>query len=139
MLLAPRGWRVRSLDWRLSQSGFDPSYGKLICLATLMSSDRTKQSCLWMTIYIYIYIWWLIRPMVWIIRDTWVTEDIREIRNKWGTDSYFEYLDKILHLTFITLSNSLVIFELLYVFQLCSHLWRFLPINLRPIAALKLH
>ena len=26
------------------------------CLATLMSSDRTKQICLWMTIYIYIYI-----------------------------------------------------------------------------------
>ena len=25
------------------------------CLATLMSSDRTKQICLWMTIYIYIY------------------------------------------------------------------------------------
>ena len=57
MLLAPRGWRVRSLDWRLSQPGFDPSYGKLIRLATLMSSDRTKQICLWMTIYIYIYIY----------------------------------------------------------------------------------
>ena len=26
-----------------------------MCLATLMSSDRTKQICLWMTIYIYIY------------------------------------------------------------------------------------
>ena len=38
----------------LSRPGFDPSYGKLICLATLMSSDRTKQICLWMTIYIYI-------------------------------------------------------------------------------------
>ena len=56
LLLAPRGWRVRGLDWRLSQPGFDPSYGKLICLATLMSSDRTKQICLWMNIYIYIYI-----------------------------------------------------------------------------------
>ena len=52
MLLAPRGWRVRSLDCRLSQPGLDPSSGKLICLATLMSSDRTKQICLWMTIYI---------------------------------------------------------------------------------------
>ena len=40
--------------WRLSQPGFDPSYGKLVCLATLMSSDRTKQICLCMTIYIYI-------------------------------------------------------------------------------------
>ena len=47
---------VSGLDWRLSQPGFDPSYGKLVCLATLMSSDRTKQICLWMTIYIYIYI-----------------------------------------------------------------------------------
>ena len=56
LLLAPSGWRVRGLDWRLSQPGFDPSYGKLICLATLMSSEKTKQICLWMTIYIYIYI-----------------------------------------------------------------------------------
>ena len=55
MLLAPCGWRVRILDWRLSQPGFDPSYRNL-CLATLMSSDRTKQISLWMTIYIYIYI-----------------------------------------------------------------------------------
>ena len=38
----------------MSQPGFDPSYGKLVCLATLMSSDRTKQICLWMTIYIYV-------------------------------------------------------------------------------------
>ena len=50
--LVPCGWRVRSLDWRLSQPGFGPGYGKLVCLATLMSSDRTKQICLWMTIYI---------------------------------------------------------------------------------------
>ena len=33
---------------------FDPSYGKLVCLATQMSSDRTKQICLLMTIYIII-------------------------------------------------------------------------------------
>ena len=45
---------VRGLDWYLSQPGFDPSYGKLVCLTTLMNSDRTKQICLWMTIYIYI-------------------------------------------------------------------------------------
>ena len=32
-----------------------PATGRY-CLATLMSSDRTKQICLWMTIYIYIYI-----------------------------------------------------------------------------------
>ena len=48
---------VRGLDWRLSQLGFDSSYGKLVCLATLMSFDRTKQICQWMTIYIYIYIY----------------------------------------------------------------------------------
>ena len=57
MLLTPRGWRVRSLDWCLRQPGFDPGYGKLICLATLMSSDRTKQICLWMTIEVSIYIY----------------------------------------------------------------------------------
>ena len=55
--MAPRGLIVRSLAWRLSQPGFDPSYGKLICLATLMSSDRTKQICLRMYIYIYIFIY----------------------------------------------------------------------------------
>ena len=45
--------RGRVLDWPLSQPSFDPSYGKLVCLATLMNSDRTKQIRLWMTIYIY--------------------------------------------------------------------------------------
>ena len=37
----------------MSQPGFDPSFGNLTCLSTPMSSDRTKQICLWMTIYIY--------------------------------------------------------------------------------------
>ena len=46
----------RGFYWHLCQPGFDPSYGKLVCLATLISSDRTKQICLWMMIYIYIYI-----------------------------------------------------------------------------------
>ncbi len=54
LLLVPSWLRGRDLDWRLSQPGFDPSNEKLVCLATLMSSDRTKQICLWMTIYIYI-------------------------------------------------------------------------------------
>ena len=57
LLLVSSWLRVRVLNWRLSQSGFDPGYGNLVCLATLMSSDRTKQICLWMTIYIYIYIY----------------------------------------------------------------------------------
>ena len=43
----------RILDWRLSQPGFDPSFRNLVCLATLKSSDRTKQICLWITIYIF--------------------------------------------------------------------------------------
>ena len=55
-LLLVSSWLMgRVLDWRLSQPGFDPSYGNLVCQATLMSSVRTKQICLWMTIYIYIY------------------------------------------------------------------------------------
>ena len=29
----------RGLGWRLSQPGFDPSYGKLICLVTLNETD----------------------------------------------------------------------------------------------------
>ena len=52
--------------WRLSQPGFDPSYGKLVCLATLMSSDRTKQICLWMNIYIYIYIYIPANPFIYL-------------------------------------------------------------------------
>ena len=51
--------RGRVSDWHLSQPGFDPSYGKLVCLATLMSSDRTKQICLWMNIYIYCMIFFM--------------------------------------------------------------------------------
>ena len=48
MLALDSSWlRGRILDWRLSQPGFDPSFGNLACLATLMSSDRTKQICLW--------------------------------------------------------------------------------------------
>ena len=35
----------RIFDWRLSQPGFDPSFGNLACLAKLMSSDGTKQIC----------------------------------------------------------------------------------------------
>ena len=44
--------------WRYSQPGFYPSFGNLAYLATLMNSDRTKQSvCGWQYIYIYIYIY----------------------------------------------------------------------------------
>ena len=44
--------RGRVSDWRLSQPSFDHSYGKLVCLATLMRSV-----CGWLYIYIYIYIY----------------------------------------------------------------------------------
>ena len=46
----------RILDWCLSQPGFEPSFGNLAYLATLKSSDRTKQVCLRMSIYIHIYV-----------------------------------------------------------------------------------
>ena len=50
----PRGVSGRIFDWCLSQPGFDPSFRNLACLATLKSSDRTKQVCLWMSrLYIY--------------------------------------------------------------------------------------
>ena len=57
------------------EPGFDPSFGKLICLATLMSSDRTKQICMWMTIYIYIYIYivGLVHPLVWRMQSDQIT------------------------------------------------------------------
>ena len=38
--------------------GFDPGFGRPTCLATLKSSDGTKQSvCGWQYIYTYIYIY----------------------------------------------------------------------------------
>ena len=49
LLLFPCGWGVEA--W----IGVWVSYGKLVCLATLMSFGRTKQICLWMSIYTYIY------------------------------------------------------------------------------------
>ena len=57
----------RILDWRLSQLGFNPSFGNLVCLATLKSSNRMKQICLWMTIYIYIYIYIYIWYKIWCV------------------------------------------------------------------------
>ena len=58
------------MDWRLSQPGFDPSFWNLACLATLKSSDRTKQICLWMTIYIlYIYIYIYIIIYIYSLTD----------------------------------------------------------------------
>ena len=47
--MAFRGWRVRGLAW-LGVWVSIPATGSK-CQATLMSSDRTKQICLWMTIY----------------------------------------------------------------------------------------
>ena len=45
------------MDWRLSHSSFDPSFGNLVSQATLKSSDKTKQVFLWMTIqYLIIYV-----------------------------------------------------------------------------------
>ena len=53
--MAPRGWMVRSFGLAFESTRVSiPATGSY-CLATLMSSDRTKQICLWMTIYIYIY------------------------------------------------------------------------------------
>ena len=45
----------RILDCLFSQPSFNPSFGNLACLATLKSSDRMKQVCLWMTIYMLPY------------------------------------------------------------------------------------
>ena len=51
----------RILDWRFSRSGFDPRFGNLSCLATLKSCDTTKQSVCGDNIYIYIYIWCILK------------------------------------------------------------------------------
>ena len=51
--MAPRGWMVRSFGLAFESTRLSiPATGSY-CLAKLMSSDRTKQICLWMTIYIY--------------------------------------------------------------------------------------
>ena len=58
-------WWPRGLSLSLTKSwtGFVPGFERAACLATLKSSDRTKQ-CLWMTIYIYIYIYIQIRKNI---------------------------------------------------------------------------
>ena len=48
-LISPRGWMVWLGVW-VNQVSIPAT--RRYCLATLMSSDRTKQICLWMTIYI---------------------------------------------------------------------------------------
>ena len=48
---------VRSFGLAFESTGFRSQLRGRYCLATLMSSDRTKQICLAMTIYIYIYIY----------------------------------------------------------------------------------
>ena len=53
MSLASSWLSGRMLDWRLSPPGFDPSFGNLACLATLMSSDRMKTH---LSVDDYIYI-----------------------------------------------------------------------------------
>ena len=54
----------RILNCRFSQPGFDPSFENLTWVATLKSSDRTKQSiCGWQYIYIYISIYIYIEKM----------------------------------------------------------------------------
>ena len=53
-LISPRGWMVRSFGLAFESTRVSiPATGSY-CLATLMSSDRTKQICLWMPIYIII-------------------------------------------------------------------------------------
>ena len=55
-LMAPRGWIVRGFGLAFESTRVSiPATGSY-CLATLMSSDRTKQICMWMTIEIYIFL-----------------------------------------------------------------------------------
>ena len=56
-LIAARGWMVRGFDLAFESNRVSILAMSSYCLATLMSSDRTKQICLWMTIYTYIWIY----------------------------------------------------------------------------------
>ena len=52
--MAALGWMVRGFGLAFESNRISiPAMGSY-CLVTLMISDRTKQICLWMTIYIYI-------------------------------------------------------------------------------------
>ena len=53
--MAPRGWMVRSLAWRLSQPGFDPSNGKLMSSHT--DEFWWNETDLSVDDYIYICVW----------------------------------------------------------------------------------
>ena len=55
--MAPRGRTVWSFGLTFESTRVSiPATGSY-CLATLMSSDRTKQICLWITIEIYLFIY----------------------------------------------------------------------------------
>ena len=54
--MAPRGWGVRDLAWRLSQPSFDPSYGKLMSSHTDEFWENETDLSVNDYIYIYIYI-----------------------------------------------------------------------------------
>ena len=48
---------LEALIWRLSQPGFDPSYGKILSSHTdEFLIERNRSVCGWLYIYIYIYI-----------------------------------------------------------------------------------
>ena len=69
--MASRGWMVRSLAWRLSQPGFDPSYGKLMTSHTdefwSNETDLSVDDYIYIYIYIYSHIYIYIYIYIYII------------------------------------------------------------------------
>ena len=116
LLLVSSWLSVRVLYWRLSQPGFDPTYGNLVCLATLMRSVRTKQICLWMTIYI-----WFINKMF----PGKILNKPQVICLPTVSDSKYSYLTRI-----ISINNFFCAqFEWLQVFLCDTNNFLFCPVN----------
>ena len=68
---------VRSFGLSFESTGVSiPATGRY-CLATLMSSDRTKQICLWMTIYIYIIYIYIYRKSVYTRSFRYTTANLK--------------------------------------------------------------
>ena len=86
-----------------------PSYGNLVCLATLMSSDRTKQICLWKTIYIYKV--FLIDPL-WLVQ---VSEFIKE-RCLWVRPCVFNWFRMYCLIYWVGLCDGMAIKLLIFFF-----------------------
>ena len=110
-------------------TGFDPGFERPACLATLKSSDRTKQSVSgWLYIYIYIYIYIYMQlclnncikhrctnNWIWFLYCDWKTIEKQELLNIFFYEKYYN-LERLYSPNLV----ARVIYALKYQFSLNS-------------------